>query len=80
MTKKFGNSRKNHEQAEEENACMKVMDLAVDGYDMIALGLEGVEIGRALAGILGAVVDERVPNRREGMMIFAEEYVEGGKG
>ena len=61
-------------EAEEENACLKVTDLAVDGYDMIALGLKGAQIGRALSAILEAVVDERVPNRREELLKFAEKF------
>ena len=57
-------------EAEEENACLKVRDLAVDGYDMKARGLEGAEIGHALSALLEAVIDERVPNEREELLNF----------
>ena len=74
IAEKYADAVRLIHEAEEENACMTVRDLAVNGYDMIAIGLEGAEIGRALTAILEAVVDERVINEREELMKFAKRY------
>ena len=55
-------------EVEDENNCLKLKDLAVNGHDMIALGLEGREIGRMLNFLLEAVVDEKVANEREELL------------
>ena len=53
-----------------EDACLKLKDLAVNGYDMMALGLEGPAIGRALTALLDAVVDGELMNTREELLKF----------
>ena len=45
--------------------CLTLRDLEVDGRDALAAGLRGPAVGRALAALLEAVVEERLPNRRE---------------
>ena len=75
ITEKYADAVRLVREAEEENACLKVRDLEVDGCDMIALGLEGAEIGRTLSAILEAVIDERVANEREELLKFAKRYV-----
>ena len=55
-----------------EDACLKLKDLAVNGYDMMALGLEGPAIGRALTILLDAVVDGELMNTREELLWTAE--------
>ena len=52
------------EQVIAEAACFSLKDLAVDGNDMISLGLKGREIGAALDFLLNAVMDERTPNEK----------------
>ena len=60
-------------EAEEEEACLKIRDLKVNGYDMMNLGLEGAEIGRVLSALLEAVIDERVKNEHDELLEFAEK-------
>ena len=49
----------------DRQACFQLRDLAVNGRDLAALGLGGPAIGQTLQALLEAVVDERLPNRRE---------------
>ncbi|MBQ7594045.1 MAG: hypothetical protein IJU48_06815 [Synergistaceae bacterium] len=70
---KYNEAERLLHEVEDENNCMHLKDLAVNGHDMIALGLEGREIGRALNFLLEAVVDEKVMNEREELLRFLEE-------
>ena len=51
-----------------ENACLSIKDLAVNGHDLMALGISGPEIGKKLSVLLAAVLDERLPNEREALL------------
>jgi tRNA nucleotidyltransferase (CCA-adding enzyme) len=53
-----------------EEACFSLKDLAVDGKDMLELGLAGREIGQALAFLLNAVIDEQVSNSRSELLDY----------
>ena len=49
-------------------------DLAVNGRDAIALGIDqGPAVGAALESALAAVIDERVPNEHEALLAFLAE-------
>ena len=61
------------EEIRAENACLTLRDLAVNGNDLMALGLRGAEIGKTLNALLDAVLDERVPNHREALLRYAGE-------
>ena len=61
------------EQIRAENACLTLRDLAVNGKDMMALGLRGAEIGKTLNTLLDAVLEERLPNDREALLRYAGE-------
>ena len=61
------------EEIRAENACLTLRDLAVNGKDMMALGLRGAEIGKALNALLDAVLEERLPNDREALLRYAGE-------
>ena len=63
------------EEIRAENACLRLQDLAVNGNDLMALGLRGVEIGKTLNALLDAVLDERVPNHREALLRYAGKIV-----
>ena len=54
-----------------EERCFSLRDLAVDGNDMMELGLKGRDIGRMLQECLNAVLDERIPNERAALLAFA---------
>ena len=57
-----------------EDAALSVEDLAVDGRDLIALGLEpGPAFGRILEALLERVVDDPALNRRETLLGIVRE-------
>ena len=53
-----------------ENQCFSLANLAVNGRDMLALGLQGKEIGQALEDILQAVLDEEITNDKEAILSY----------
>ena len=61
------------EEIREENACLTLKDLAVNGRDLMALGLKGRAVGQALNALLEQVLEETLPNEREALLRFAEE-------
>ena len=63
------------EEIRAENACLTPKDLAVNGQDMLALGLKGPQIGKTLNALLDAVLEERLPNDREALLRYAWEIV-----
>jgi len=57
------------QQLRAEGACLSLKTLAVNGQDLIALGIRpGPQIGAALNALLDAVVDGRLPNEREALL------------
>lgn len=52
----------------EEEGCMSLKKLAVDGNDLKALGLSGREIGDTLRDLLDQVLEERLPNERDALL------------
>ena len=61
----------------QENACFSLRQLAVNGRDMLALGLRGREIGGALDFLLNEVVEGRLENEREALLGAARERYPG---
>ena len=57
----------------EEDACFSLKQLAVNGRDMLALGLRGARVGAMLNALLERVLDETLPNDREALLRWAEE-------
>ena len=55
---------------EEENACLTLRTLAVNGNDLMALGYEGKAIGKALQALLDAVIAEEVANERDALLAY----------
>ena len=51
-----------------KDTCFTLRDLAIDGHDLMALGLQGSAIGQALNAALDAVVEGELPNEREAMI------------
>ena len=57
-----------------ENACFSLKDLAVNGHDLIALGITGgAEIGRILKQLLEGVIDETYQNEKDVLIEKAKE-------
>ena len=57
----------------EKDACFSLKQLAVNGRDMAALGLEGPAIGRALQTLLEAVMDGETDNDRAALLALVKE-------
>lgn len=58
----------------EDQAAFSVKQLAVNGRDLMALGIEpGPEVGRILQACLDAVIDEHVANEREALLDFVKQ-------
>jgi tRNA nucleotidyltransferase (CCA-adding enzyme) len=58
-----------------DGECFRLSDLAVDGRDLIAMGISGREIGNMLDRLLSAVVDGALQNDREALLAFLRESV-----
>ena len=56
-----------------EKECFSLRNLAVNGTDMLSLGLTGRDIGRALNACLAAVMEEKLPNERGALLEYAEQ-------
>ena len=56
-----------------EKECFSLRDLAVNGTDMMSIGLTGRDIGRALNACLTAVMEEKLPNERAALLEYAEQ-------
>lgn len=54
----------------DEKACFSLKDLDVNGTDISALGFQGREIGIALNFLLEAVIEKKVPNEKEALLLF----------
>ena len=60
-----------------EDACFSLRQLAVNGRDLMALGLRGREIGGALDYLLNEVVEGRLPNERGVLLTALQERYPG---
>jgi tRNA nucleotidyltransferase (CCA-adding enzyme) len=54
--------------------CVSANQLAVNGHDMIAIGLAGQEIGKMLKLLLYAVMDGEVKNHKEALLSYAKQH------
>ena len=52
----------------EENSCLTFKDLAVNGHDLMAMGLYGQAVGQCLNMLLARVLDEELPNEKSALM------------
>ena len=53
-----------------QDACFTLRHLAVDGRDMMALGLRGREIGEALDALLTRVAEGELPNEKDALLAW----------
>ena len=51
-----------------EDQCFWIKDLAVNGNDLMSLGLKGRAIGQTLQNLLNLVIEEQIPNEREALL------------
>ena len=52
----------------EKGSCFSLRQLAINGNDLLGLGLSGPEIGRTLQRLLEQVMDGRLPNDRDTLL------------
>ena len=57
----------------EREDCFSLGSLAVNGNDLIALGYRGKEIGNALESLLDAVLENRIENRKEALLLYLQK-------
>ena len=60
-----------------EQPCFTLKDLAVNGRDLMAAGLQGRAVGEALQMLLEAVMDGRVPNEKDPLLRYLSENPAG---
>ena len=51
--------------------CVSIKQLKIGGGELRGMGIEPVRIGDALSGLLGEVIDGRIPNERSSLASFA---------
>ena len=51
-----------------ENSCLTLRDLAVNGHDLMELGISGKDIGYCLNILLARVLDEELPNEKSALL------------
>ena len=60
----------------EEDACLTLRDLAVNGRDLMQLGIPaGKELGKCLQSLLDAVLDEVLPNEKAPLLEAAKHFL-----
>lgn len=59
-------------QVMKQNACVSIGELKIGGKDLMALGLRGPDVGRALKTLLDMVVCEQVENDHEALLAAAK--------
>ena len=64
----FAAIRRLMEEVKSENTCLTLKDLAVNGHDLMALGIRGKAIGQTLNHLLNLVLDERIPNEKAALL------------
>ncbi|SDA09672.1 tRNA nucleotidyltransferase (CCA-adding enzyme) [Ruminococcus sp. YE71] len=60
-------------QLREEDSCLKVNQLAVNGKDLMALGFKGKAVGEELKRLLAAVIEEELPNEHDALLASSKE-------
>ncbi len=60
------------DEIQEENACLTLKDLAIDGHDLMKLGFAGKQIGDCLNRLLEQVLDEQLPNEATALLTAAQ--------
>lgn len=51
-----------------ENACFSLKDLAVNGHDLMALGITGPAVGQTLHSLLEQVIEDKLPNEKDALL------------
>ena len=57
-----------------EQECFSVKDLKINGNDLIAMGFKGREIGKILDEILDLVINEKMNNNTEDVVLYIQSH------
>ena len=61
-----------------EQQCFQIKDLAINGHDVMSLGVEsGPKVGEVLNYILNKVIDDDIENERDALMNEAARHLKG---
>lgn len=60
----------------EQNSCLKISDLSVNGNDLIALGLDGKEIGIWLNRLLELIIDDKLKNDKNELLDYIKDNIQ----
>jgi len=63
-------------QIRQQESCLSLKDLEVDGRDMLDLGLRGKNIGIMLEKLLDGVLEGQLPNEREALLEAAKRNIQ----
>ena len=69
----FSEIRQILSEIEAENACLSLKDLAINGHDLMDLGITGPQIGKTLNALLAQVLDEQLPNETDALLQAVQE-------
>lgn len=58
-----------------EEQCFSLRQLAVDGHDLLGLGLAGKAVGEMLEKLLTAIIEEEIPNEKNALLQRAQELI-----
>ena len=64
------------EQLLAEQACFSLKQMAINGRDLLELGLHGPAVGAVLESLLDDVVEGRLPNEKEALLCAAKQMKE----
>ena len=60
----------------DEDACLNIRDLAINGQDLMQLGFAaGPALGKCLNELLTLVQDEQLPNEKAALLAAAKTYL-----
>lgn len=63
-----------------DGVCFTVKDMAVNGCDLMAMGMKGKAVGECLTYLLGLLVAEALPNEREQLLDAARLHLKHSSG
>ena len=67
-------SRKAIEEMRKTGFCRSISDLAIDGKDLIDLGIVGKDIGKTLEALFDAIIEDPSKNLKEELIKLAKEF------
>ncbi len=65
--------RKNAQEILAQNEALKITDLKINGYDLMKLGYQGVQIGECLNELLECVLDNELVNEKKTLLKFLKK-------